>query len=456
MAVKKVAVKKKRVGKKSRSELTNLPAVHKKKYGKKGKKRIRPRSNVRHSRIPICDGECQIFKADCNGDVWQFEMKIPTELYSDTKKAKYLRRSLKTKSLEMARKKGRELWIQSLAKMESDQPIFTLTAAEVVDDYLQVKKSEVGINKTLGRYSTIKTQLKHYLDFVGADSKITEIDRNIWDGYYKFRRDLKPEVTDDTLTNEKSTIRSLYRYAIRKEYLPQRYLPEFPATRTKEKRRRRALTVEEYKTIYTHMRSKEWSNTGDKKHDEQRKMVYWAVLIMANCGNRFGEIRKLRWENIERIKKITEGGETITQVQIYLTADMTKTNKSRRAIGRRGDVFNTIKKYSRWTEPSDFIFCDQDTGEGIHREIYYKWWHLMLDETGLQEKSKERLSFYNLRHLYATQRLYSGVSPYLLAKSMGCSIGFLENHYEHIEMELTADQLTKKVHRDKEGNVVLK
>ena len=43
MAVKKVAVKKKRIGKKSRSELTNLPAVHKKKYGKKGKKRIRPR-----------------------------------------------------------------------------------------------------------------------------------------------------------------------------------------------------------------------------------------------------------------------------------------------------------------------------------------------------------------------------------------------------------------------------
>ena len=145
-----MAVTKKRIGKKSRSELTNLPAVHKKKYGKKGKKRIGPRSNVRHDQTPICDGECQIFKADSNGDVWQFEMKISTELHSDTKKAKYLRRSLKTKSIEMARKKGRELWIHVLAKMESDQPNFALTAAEVVNDYLQIKESEVGINKTLG------------------------------------------------------------------------------------------------------------------------------------------------------------------------------------------------------------------------------------------------------------------------------------------------------------------
>jgi integrase len=452
MAVKKVPVKKKRVGQKSRAELTNLPTVHKKKYGKKGKKRIRLRDNSRSEQTPICDGECQIFKSKPSGEVWQFEMKLATELHTNTKNAKYLRRSLKTKSVEIARKKGRELWIQVLAKVESDQPIFTLTSAELVDDFLKVKKGEVGINKTLGRYNTIRTQLKHYLDFVGADSKITDIDRNIWDGYYRYRRDQRPEVTDDTLGNEKSSIRSLYRYAIRKEYLPQRYLPEFPATGTKEKRKRRALRVDEYRTIYEHMRSKNWSNTGDKKHDEQRKMVYWGVLVMANVGMRFGELRRLRWSNVEKITK--EADET--QVHILFQADQTKNKKSRRAIGRRGDVFRTIKKYSKWTESGDFIFSDQDTGEGIHREIYYKWWHLMLDETGLQKNSTERLSFYNLRHLYATQRLYSGISPYLLAKSMGCSIRYLEEHYEHIEMELMADQMTKKVQHNKAGQVILK
>jgi integrase len=447
-----MAVTKKRIGKKSRSELTNLPAVHKKKYGKKGKKRIRPRSNVRHDQTPICDGECQIFKADSNGDVWQFEMKIPTELHSDTKKAKYLRRSLKTKSIEMARKKGRELWIHVLAKMESDQPIFTLTSAELVDDYLKVKKSEVGINKTLGRYNTIRTQLKHYLDFVGPDSKITDIDRNIWDGYFRFRRKDKPNVTDMTLVNEKSTIRSMYNFAIRHEYLPPRFLPEFPVLRT-EVRKRRALELEEWRTIYEHMRRKDWSNVSDIELRSQRKMLYWAVLVLANTGMRFGELRRLRWNNIQRYVKRDNG----TEVHIRLEKEQTKNKVARTVIGRRGDVFNSIKRHSNHTRGRDFVFVENqsETGEQLAKYIYYKLWNEMLEETGLQENSVENLSFYNLRHFYATQRLYSGAEPYALAKSLGCSINYLWNHYGQVQTEMMAKNLTKNVELDEDGQVKL-
>ena len=209
--------------------------------------------------VEICDGEAKVFRTLPSGDVWQFEMNIKHERYEVGGRTKWLRKSLRTRNLDDAKRKGRELWLETVGRIQSSQPIFAPTTAELVNRFLEVKKAEVGINKTMGRYSTIRTQLGWYLEFVGSDIKITDVDRNIWDDYYRFRKTHRPEVTDMTLTNEKSTIRSMYRWAIRLEYLPQRFLPEFPPIST-ESVKRRALTVEEWRTIYEHMRSKEWTN----------------------------------------------------------------------------------------------------------------------------------------------------------------------------------------------------
>ena len=432
--------------------LTNLPPKHQK---PKKPNRIRPRNNRRTEVHLICDEEVKIFRTVPSGDVWQFEMKIKGERYDTSKKTKYLRRSLKTKKLEEAQRLGKELWIEVLGKVEAAQPIFSPSTSVLVNMFLEVKKSEVGINKTMGRYQTIRTQLGWYLEFVGADEKITDVDRNIWDGYYRFRRTHKPNVTDMTLTNEKSTIRSLYRWAIRLEYLPQRYLPEFPLLST-EAVKRRALTVEEWRTIYEHMRSKNWTNVDDPKKEEQRRFIYWFVLVLGNLGCRFGEARRLTWNNVKKIQKVTVDGRDQTQVTVNFLKSQTKNKKARTAIGRRGDVFSTIKRYSKHTKNTDFIFVDNDTGEQISREVYYRQWHTMLEETGLQEKSVEPLSFYNIRHFFATQRLYSGANPYALAKTMGCGIQYIWDHYGQVDVEKMAKDLTKQVNYDKDGMVVIK
>ena len=80
----------------------------------------------------------------------------------------------------------------------------------------------------------------------------------------------------------------------------------------------------------------------------------------------------------------------------------------------------------------------------------------MLEETGLQERSVESLSFYNIRHFFATQRLYSGANPYALAKTMGCGIQYIRDHYGQVDVEKMAKDLTKQVTYDKEGMVVIK
>jgi len=432
--------------------LTNLPPKHQK---PKKPNRIRPRNNRRTEIHLICDGDVKLFRTLPSGDVWQFEMNIKGERYDTSKKTKYLRRSLKTRKIDEAKRLGKELWIEVLGKVQAVQPIFSPTTSELVNMFLEVKKSEVGINKTFGRYQTIRTQLSWYLEFVGADEKITDVDRNIWDGYYRFRKTSRPDVTDMTLSNEKSTIRSLYRWAIRLEYLPQRFLPEFPPI-SSETIKRRALTVEEWRTIYEHMRSKKWTNVENPKVAEQRRSIYWFVLVLGNLGCRFGEARRLTWNNIKKIQKVEVDGRNQTQVTVNFLKSQTKNKKARTSIGRRGDVFSTIKRHSNFTKPTDYVFVDNDTGAQIAKEVYYKHWHTMLEETGLQERSVESITFYNVRHFFATQRLYSGVNPYALAKTMGCGIQYLVDHYGQVDVEKMAKDLTKQVNYDKDGMVVIK
>ena len=316
--------------------LTNLPPKHKK------PNRVGPRIPKRTEVQFICDGDVKLYRTMPSGDVWQFEMNIKGERYDASKKTKYLRRSLKTRKIDEAKRLGKELWIEVLGKVQVVQAIFSPTTSELVNMFLEVKKSEVGINKTFGRYQTIRTQLSWYLEFVGADERITDVDRNIWDGYYRFRKTHRPEVTDMTLSNEKSTIRCLYRWAIRLEYLPQRFFPEFPPISI-ETVKRRALTGEEWRTIHEHMRSKKWTNVEGPKVAEQRRSIYWFVLVLGNLGCRFGEARRLTWNNIKKIQKVEVDRRNQTQVTVNSLKSQTKNKKARTSIGKRGDVFSTIK-----------------------------------------------------------------------------------------------------------------
>ena len=423
---------------------SDLPVRHQKAATtiKKKRKSVGRRRTHQHS---ICDGEVTLFRDAPSGDVFQFQMWI-------SKEKKYIRKSTRKRDLQDAKEVARKYWKETIAKIELEQPIFALTARELVERFLESAKQDIGITRTQGRWETIRSQLSHYLDFVTPHIKITDIDRNIWDGYYRFRRNKSSTVQDVTLRNEASNIRALYKFAIRHEYLTDRYMPYFPAL-TVRANKRRALELDEYRKIYEHLRSKEWSSQGNKKEQSYRRFIYFAVIVLANTGIRFGEMRRLKWNNIGKITKDENGH----QVIINLEANQTKNKRERTVVGRRGDIFRSIKKHSNFTGRNDFIFVDNfsETGEQLEKNRYYRLWNEMLDNTGLQESTDDNISFYNLRHFYATQRLYAGTDPYTLAKSLGCGLNYLWNHYGQVQTERMAKNLTRKVKLDKEGQVIL-
>ena len=73
---------------------------------------------------------------------------------------------------------------------------------------------------------------------------------------------------------------------------------------------------------------------------------------------------------------------------------------------------------------------------------FYRLWQEMLKEAGLQDRFP-KVSPYSLRHLYATTRLMNKVDIYDLSKNMGCSVVYIQSHYDHVMTSQMADRLTQ-------------
>jgi len=90
------------------------------------------------------------------------------------------------------------------------------------------------------------------------------------------------------------------------------------------------------------------------------------------------------------------------------------------------------------------------------KSVFYKMWHLIMNESGLAESSND-YSYYCLRHTFATYRLqYGKIDIRTLAKVMGCSVRYIEQHYDSARVENMTDYITRRTEtRDAFSEVIL-
>ena len=422
----------------------------------KGKKRVRkkPRSYKKLETVDVYDGDVQLFRTEPSGKMWQFQMWISDE-------HKYYRKSTKKRNLEDAIVVAKEYYLDTQTKIRNKTPVFPHAAEKLADEFLDHVKKDVGHDLTAGRLETIRTQLKHWLVFVGPDTKMSDIKKTQYDEYFTHRRKTNPEVVNSTLIAERGTIRRIYKWAIDRGMVHITLMPEFPGLK-KNKSRRRLIEVEEYRTIYEHLKSDDFQKNCSSEDRVFRQQLRLLLLTLANTGIRLGECRRLRWHNIKKIYK--EKGKRRTQwsVLIHLDEDQTKNGKERDVIGRRGDVFVDLRKITDFTRLDDPVFADFHTGKplledgknGGSRHKIYNTWNNMLRVTGLSDH-KEPCTFYHLRHFYASQRLKAGVTPFFLHESLGCSMKYLEDHYGHIDVTEIRSDLLKSAKYDDDGVLII-
>ena len=382
--------------------------------------------------IDICDGEVKLVRTVQSKNVWQMRVWVRDE-------KRYFRKSLRTKDLEEAKEKARKIFYQMQGQIQIGAKIFSITMGKCVEGYLEHQQQRVDTGFiTQGRRTTIRSQMKHLLNFVGETTKLDNIQRHKYKEYYGYRKRTHPSVTNVTLINERATIGNMYKWALEKGYANTSQIPLWSEIR-KIISYRNAMQRDEYRILYTYLRN--WHQ--DVRHERdiyERQLVRDFILILANTGMRFGEARRIKWNFVE-IKKSPNS--KYPNVHIRIPKELSKVRKDRTAIGMRGDIFKRIRTYSNYTHPQDFIFANYDTGEAVSKKTLYRLWNVIREKSGISE-FPEDYSYYSLRHTYATYRLQFGnVDVFTLSKVMGCSVKYIEEHYGQIQTEKMTDYITR-------------
>ena len=397
---------------------------------------------------PIYGGKAQVLRFRHCGEAWYFRMWIPTE-------KKFVQHSLKTKDYQLASEKAEKDFIGFQAKVQQGEKIFSLSASELVDEFLRhLKERFVDTDQlSVGRYSNVRIHLKHYLDFIGRDEPVQNIKRDRFRDYVMFRRKENRDMNLGTIRNEQITIRSMYKWALELEHIKVSAMPIFEKMKIPlGEGKREGIDLLEYRRLVTV--SKNWHKTApdEAKYGEQwyyRRLLHDLIIVMANFGFRTGEARNLRWEDVQVFEDKT--------AKVFIRAENTKVRKQRTIISRRGDVFDRIRSYSKYTQPKDFIFSAFWKNRQWNSQMIYRTFRSLVKEVREKygdEFDAERV-LYGLRHLFITIKMRGGATPWAVAHMTGTSPRQITATYNDVKDEQVSRMLLAvNVSFDKEGNLI--
>lgn len=388
----------------------------------------------------ILGGKAIIFQNDF--DVWQFRCWISEE------KA-YVRKSLKTKDRHLAVQKAEDLYMQLATRVRGGEKLFGAKIEEAIQPFLQFKKTQIGVGDKYtivkGRYDTIKSHLQHFVDYIGVKTKITDLDSNflvkyVVDGeetnYVLFRK--SEGAADSTITNEMSTIGACFRYLFEEVRSTNIRQIRFPSTTKNaydidaELVKRQTFTLSEYKAFTSALSksyvAKKLRLNDDEMYDRQLARHYF--LFAANSGMRSGELRQLKWEDLE-VEKIGGGNtQEVKLARVVVPALNTKVRKSR--------VFYCVGAVylERWGKEfakhkTGYVFS-RDGLKPLTNTFFNKHFRRVMDIANIEAQRKKVLVPYSLRHFCITQRVMAGCRFEDVAFMCGTSVKQIENTYYHL------------------------
>jgi integrase len=392
--------------------------------------------------IAIYD-EAIIFK---RGDVWQFRLWLEKE-------RKYVRLSLKTTKETIAIEKAQKQFVTIKSQIEAGKTYYSLTAKAGVEMYLEYRKGHIGRETTKGivkgRYGTIKTHLEHWLDYIGRDVKLKELERLDCIDYSVEREkpNSKRPISLATIVNEQSTINGMMKWLHSRG---ETYIPAFEfetiskKNQTEEDVKRSSFTDQEVRDItvlipnYIKEAKKDMANLANRA----KVLAGYYLLVASISGLRTGEQKQLKWKDI-RFEQIKKNKVDIDVVNIRVRKETSKVRKARDFYVRDKEYFDDLFKLTTPTHTNkpyanNFVFSYDGKTVVSQRAILYHF-HKILREAEVSYKDRVLVP-YSFRHYFITHRIKSGLSYKDIADMCGTSTTQIEKTYYHIDRDIKITQ----------------
>ena len=206
---------------------------------------------------------------------------------------------------------------------------------------------------------------------------------------------------------------------------------------------RGSFTDEEYKFIYTKMRT--WFKNAHRQDTrETREVLRNYILFLANTGVRHGtEALNLKWKNVSWF---TKDGERY--LSIYVSGktggrELIARDNTRDYLDRQRDLNAALANMTfdevLAAKIDDHVFKTRSGSVVTLYNLARSFKAFLRDfdmETGSDGKVR---TLYSFRHFYATQGLSKGFSTHILSKQMGNSTQMLDRFYSKLSAKLNAD-----------------
>ena len=411
--------------------------------------------------IEIYD-EAVVYK---RGEYWQMRMWLGKE-------KKYARFSLRTRNRDTAIDKAKKYYHELMAQQLAGKTYFSKTTKQGVEEYLKQRALDVEAELIVkGRYGTIKTHLEHWLDFIGRDTKLKELERTDCENYLHSRTKTKKKinVSQTTVANEQSTINAMLSWLYRRN---ETYIEAFDfkplkrIDRGDEALRRSTFTDEEVIVIKQELEKyiTEAKGNVDEQGNMSKVINGYYLLISIITGLRRGEQLQLKWSDIKWLEKNVKGqaeDDTYSLVKITVRAETTKVRKTRHFVVKDWEYFDELFKLlqPRYVKANKenkkikafgdtFVFSANGMSMLTPRAIGYHF-DKMVELAEIKDTDTRDLVPYSFRHYFITDRINRGATPTQVAETCGTSTAQIEKTYYHTsEAKMITNALPQFEYKD--------
>lgn len=361
-------------------------------------------------------------------------------------------KSTGTDNLEEAKEVALEMYYDVQARLKNQLPANTRKFKHVAEFTVQRMQDDLAAGTGKQAYKDYISALNKWLIPYFEKTDVDKIDLAALTAFDAWReKEFGKKPAQSTINNHNAALNRVFDEAELRGWIVKAMRPTLLNKGTPTQSRG-SYTAEEYKKIYTALRTFHQKTTNTKAA-ATRETLHNYVLFLANTGIRHGtEALGLEWRNIEWH---TKGDDR------FLAVNVDGKTKKRKTIARdrvvdflfRQSQLNPRLNY----ETLDALIAARSAekvwttrqGEPATVANLNRAYNALLEELSLKTGADglER-TLYSWRHFYATQDLERGVSTHALSKQMGNSTTMLDKHYSKYSplhnAELHSGRTTKK------------